>query len=93
MFRWVELQDLVDSMGTGGEDCGIHRRRKRNQLPIASVKRKLSGSRPGLRLVTSRARLWRQRIASASLIKTDVSLWTGKPFLSQSIPNIADLLI
>jgi hypothetical protein len=28
-------------------------------------------------------------IASAALVRTDVSLWTGTPFLSHSIPNIA----
>jgi hypothetical protein len=75
-------------MGSGA----IYRRRIGKTpriLPVSSVKRNLSGSRLGWRLVTSCARLFAPAITSASLVKTDISLSTVIPPLSHSIPNIA----
>jgi hypothetical protein len=57
-------------------------------LPVAPLRRKLSGSRPGWRLAISFARSFAPAITSASLVRIEVSLSTGTPRLSQSIPNI-----
>jgi hypothetical protein len=56
-------------------------------LPVASIRRKVSGSCPGWRRDTSCARSLAAAIASAALVKTEVSLSTRMPFLSQSIAN------
>jgi hypothetical protein len=52
-------------------------------FPVASIKRKVSGSCPGWRRATSCAR----SLAAAALGKTEVSLSTKMPFLSQSTAN------
>jgi hypothetical protein len=57
-------------------------------LPVAFLRRKLSGSRPGLRSAISFARRFAPAITSPSLVRTEVSVSTGTPRLSQSIANI-----
>src|SRR4051812_5660377 len=56
-------------------------------FPVASIKRKVSGSCPGWRRATSCARSLAAAIASAALVKTEVSFSTSMPLLSQSIAN------
>jgi hypothetical protein len=51
-------------------------------FPVASIKRKVSGSCPGWRRATSCARSLAAETASAALGKTEVSLSTRMPFLS-----------
>jgi hypothetical protein len=58
-------------------------------VPVTSVKRKPSGSRPGWRLATSEARDLAAATASSSLAKTQASFSTGMPPLSQSTANNA----
>jgi hypothetical protein len=58
-------------------------------VPVASIRRKLSGSWPGWRVATSRARDLAAAIASSLLVKTQVSRSTGMPLRSQSIANNA----
>jgi hypothetical protein len=62
-----------------------------NILPVASVKRKLSGSRPGWRLTTFAARALASAITWISDVSTEVSRSTGTPLLSQSIANMGRL--
>jgi hypothetical protein len=54
-------------------------------FPVASIKRKVSGSWPGWRRATSCARSLAAAIASAALGKTEVSVSTTMPRLSQTI--------
>jgi hypothetical protein len=61
-------------------------------FPLASVNRKLSGSRPEWRLATSGARLFAAAIASSLVAKTQISFSTGMAPLSQSIENKAGSL-
>jgi hypothetical protein len=61
-------------------------------FPFASVNRKLSGSRPEWRLITSGARAFAAAIASSSVAKTQVSFSTGMAPFSQSTKNKGDLL-
>jgi hypothetical protein len=60
-------------------------------LPVASAKRKLSGSRPDWRLATSGARVFAAAIASSLVAKTQISFSTGMAPRSQSIENKAGL--
>jgi Mn2+/Fe2+ NRAMP family transporter len=60
-----------------------------NILPVSSVNRKLSGSRPGWRFETSATRVLVAAITLASSVRTDVSRSTGTPLLSQSIANMS----
>jgi hypothetical protein len=59
-------------------------------FPVSSIERKLSGSCPGWRVATSCARSLAAAIASAALVKTEVSFSTGMPPLSQTIANNSD---
>jgi hypothetical protein len=56
-------------------------------FPVASIRRKVSGSRPGWRRATSRARSLAAATASAALGKTEVSVSIKMPPLSQTIAN------
>jgi hypothetical protein len=58
-------------------------------VPVASIRRKLSGSWPGWRVATTSALALAAAIASSALAKTEVSLSTGMPLRSQSIANNA----
>jgi hypothetical protein len=58
-------------------------------FPSHPSKRKLSGSCPGWRLATSCARVLAAAIASSLVVKTQASLSTRMPPLSQSIANNA----
>src|SRR6516165_7935341 len=58
-------------------------------LPVASDKRKPSGSRPEWRLATSAARVFAAAIASSLVVKTQISFSRGMAPLSQSIENMA----
>jgi hypothetical protein len=58
-------------------------------FPVASTKRKESGSCPGWRRATSRARILAAATASAALGKVEVSRSIRTPLLSQSIANKA----
>jgi hypothetical protein len=58
-------------------------------LPVASMRRKLSGSRLGRRAATASALVRAAAMASSTLVATEVSRSTGTPRLSQSIANIA----
>jgi hypothetical protein len=58
-------------------------------VPVASVNRKPSGSRPEWRLATSAARVFAAAIAWSLVAKTQISFSTGTAPLSQSIENKA----
>jgi hypothetical protein len=58
-------------------------------VPVASIRRKPSGSWPGWRVATTPTLALAAAIASSALAKTEVSLSTGMPPLSQSIANNA----
>jgi hypothetical protein len=60
-------------------------------FPVASVNRKLSGSRPEWRLATSKARVFAAAIASSLVATAQISLSTGTAPRSQSIGNKAGL--
>jgi hypothetical protein len=61
-------------------------------FPFASVNRKLSGSRPEWRLITSGARVFAAAIASSLVPKTQISFSTGTAPFSQSTKNKGGLL-
>jgi hypothetical protein len=93
--RWTEPREKNDfrrpnksTLPIGFVEAGQEAGKTPIILPVASVRRKLSGSGSGWRSATSRPRLLAAAIAAAALVRTDVSLWTGTPFLSHSIPNI-----
>jgi hypothetical protein len=58
-------------------------------FPVASMRRKLSGSRSRWRAATASALVRAAAMASSTLVATEVSRSTRTPRLSQSIANIA----
>jgi hypothetical protein len=79
-------------VGTGAGFCYRFQSRMGTMakvFPFASVNRKLWGSRPEWRLITSGARVFATAIASSLVSKTQISFSTGMAPFSQSIANNA----